>query len=97
MCVGNNEFRKSMCSKLKKKKKFRHRVEVVRNKCVNIESSHTICPRCCCIYVDGQEWISCDEGNKWFDRKCASLTNVKLWKQFAVPGVRWTCGCSDKF
>ena len=48
----------------------------------------TICPLCKAIYEEGQDWISCDLCDIWYDRKCSKITDTE-WDN--VENRDWYC------
>ena len=48
-----------------------------------------LCKKCMSDRPD--EWIQCDSCDSWFHRKCAGLSNAKLWKKITKSTAHWFC------
>ncbi|KAL4234215.1 hypothetical protein ACF0H5_005868 [Mactra antiquata] len=58
---------------------------------VSSDEDDTFCSKCNKLYVAGNDWICCDSCNKWFDRKCAGLSNAFKWKKISKESVNFYC------
>ncbi|WAR30817.1 hypothetical protein MAR_033359 [Mya arenaria] len=53
------------------------------------------CKRCSEEYIDGEEWLQCDECQAWFQQKCEDIPD-EMWDTLQTGDVPFACSeCSS--
>ena len=61
-----------------------------KKKC-DYEEDDEHCGICSKLYVEGEQWISCDICEGWYHRMCVNLDEDSAWEELQNEDAKFTC------